>query len=79
MAGAVLRVTVVGGGIGGMAAALLLSHVGARVTLCERAAGPSAAGGAIALYPNGLAVLSCTGSGCASGSPRRPLPPERGG
>lgn len=57
MPGAVLRVTVVGGGVGGMAAALLLSRVGARVTLVERAAGPSTVGGAIALYPNGLAVL----------------------
>ncbi|MFG1998347.1 FAD-dependent oxidoreductase [Spirillospora sp. NPDC048911] len=52
-----VRVAVVGGGIGGMAAALLLSRASARVTLVERVAEPAPVGAAIALFPNGLAVL----------------------
>ncbi|MQA84701.1 MAG: FAD-dependent oxidoreductase [Streptosporangiales bacterium] len=52
-----LRVTVVGGGIGGLSTALLLSRIGAQVTMVERVPKPGAAGVAIALYPNGLAVL----------------------
>lgn len=52
-----LRVTVAGGGIGGLSAALLLSRIGAEVTVVERVPEPAAVGAAIALYPNGLAVL----------------------
>lgn len=51
------HVAVVGAGIGGMAAALLLSRAGARVTLLERVPEPAPVGAAIALFPNGLAVL----------------------
>lgn len=52
-----LRVIVVGGGIGGMACALLLARTGASVTLLERVAEPEPVGAGIALYPNGLGVL----------------------
>ena len=52
---------VVGAGIGGMAAALLLARAGASVSLLERAAAPSVVGGGILLQPNGLAVLTGLG------------------
>jgi 2-polyprenyl-6-methoxyphenol hydroxylase-like FAD-dependent oxidoreductase len=58
-----LDVVVVGAGVGGMAAALLLARAGASVTLLERAVAPAAAGAGILLQPNGLAVL--TGLGLA--------------
>jgi 2-polyprenyl-6-methoxyphenol hydroxylase-like FAD-dependent oxidoreductase len=51
------RVVVVGAGIGGMAAAVLLARAGAGVTLLERAARIRAVGAGILLQPNGLAVL----------------------
>jgi 2-polyprenyl-6-methoxyphenol hydroxylase-like FAD-dependent oxidoreductase len=51
------HVVVVGAGIGGAAAALLLARTGARVTLLETAAEPRAVGAGILLQPNGLAVL----------------------
>jgi 2-polyprenyl-6-methoxyphenol hydroxylase-like FAD-dependent oxidoreductase len=54
---------VVGAGIGGMTAALLLAEAGAEVTLLERVAQPAAVGAGILLQPNGLAVL--TGLGLA--------------
>jgi 2-polyprenyl-6-methoxyphenol hydroxylase-like FAD-dependent oxidoreductase len=50
-------VVVVGAGIGGAAAALLLARRGARVTLLERVREPRAVGAGILLQPNGLAVL----------------------
>ncbi len=56
-------VVVVGAGIGGMAAALLLARAGASVSLLEQAAPPNPAGAGILLQPNGLAVL--TGLGLA--------------
>jgi 2-polyprenyl-6-methoxyphenol hydroxylase-like FAD-dependent oxidoreductase len=52
---------VVGAGIGGLAASLLLSRVAARVTLVERAERPSEVGAALALQPNGMAVLDSLG------------------
>jgi 2-polyprenyl-6-methoxyphenol hydroxylase-like FAD-dependent oxidoreductase len=52
---------VVGAGIGGLAASLLLSRVAARVTLVERAQRPSEVGAALALQPNGMAVLDRLG------------------
>lgn len=51
------HVAVVGAGIGGTAAALLLARAGAHVTLFEQAPEPRAAGAGILLQPNGLAVL----------------------
>jgi 2-polyprenyl-6-methoxyphenol hydroxylase-like FAD-dependent oxidoreductase len=56
-----LHVAVVGGAIGGAGAALLLARAGARVTLLERAEGPTAAGAGIALAENGLSVLEALG------------------
>jgi 2-polyprenyl-6-methoxyphenol hydroxylase-like FAD-dependent oxidoreductase len=52
---------VVGAGIGGLTASLLLSRVAARVTLVERAKRPSEVGAALALQPNGMAVLGHLG------------------
>ena len=52
---------VVGAGIGGLTASLLLSRVAARVTLVERAERPSEVGAALALQPNGIAVLERLG------------------
>ncbi len=60
-----LRVIVVGGAIGGSAAALLLARAGARVTLLERVAQPRAVGAGIALAENGMAVLESLGLGPA--------------
>jgi 2-polyprenyl-6-methoxyphenol hydroxylase-like FAD-dependent oxidoreductase len=51
----------VGAGIGGLAASLVLSRVAARVTLVERAERPSEVGAALALQPNGMAVLDSLG------------------
>jgi 2-polyprenyl-6-methoxyphenol hydroxylase-like FAD-dependent oxidoreductase len=48
---------VAGGGPGGATAAQLLSRRGFDVTVLERVAEPTAAGGGILLQPNGLAVL----------------------
>jgi 2-polyprenyl-6-methoxyphenol hydroxylase-like FAD-dependent oxidoreductase len=52
---------VVGAGIGGLAASLVLSRVAAQVTLVERAQRPSEVGAALALQPNGMAVLDRLG------------------
>jgi len=57
------RVAVVGGGIGGLTAALLLARIGAEVMLLERHPSPTDAGTALGLYPNGLAVLHGLGLG----------------
>jgi 2-polyprenyl-6-methoxyphenol hydroxylase-like FAD-dependent oxidoreductase len=52
---------VVGAGIGGLTASLVLSRVAARVTLVERAERPHEVGAALALQPNGMAVLDRLG------------------
>jgi 2-polyprenyl-6-methoxyphenol hydroxylase-like FAD-dependent oxidoreductase len=52
---------VVGTGLGGLTASLILSRVAARVTLVERAERPSEVGAALALQPNGMAVLDRLG------------------
>ena len=56
-----LDVIVVGAGIVGLTAALLLSRVVRRVTLVERADSPAEVGAGIMLQPNGLAVLEGLG------------------
>ena len=56
-------VVVAGGGIAGMAAALLLAKVGALVTVVERVSTPEAVGAGLLLQPNGLAVLRALGVG----------------
>ncbi|MFZ3474911.1 FAD-dependent monooxygenase [Streptomyces sp. 4.24] len=73
---------VAGAGIGGLTAALALHRRGWRVTVCERAAGPTAAGAGIVLAPNALRALDAIGfdpaaaaGGCvptAMGGLRRP-------
>src|SRR4029450_10265156 len=52
---------VVGAGIGGLTASLVLSRVAPRGTLVERAEPPSEVGAALALQPNGMAVLDLLG------------------
>jgi 2-polyprenyl-6-methoxyphenol hydroxylase-like FAD-dependent oxidoreductase len=54
-------ITVVGGGIGGLTAALLLSRPGLRVTVVEQEEHPGRLGAGILLQPNGLAVLDGLG------------------
>ncbi|MFD8599673.1 FAD-dependent monooxygenase [Kitasatospora sp. NPDC059646] len=56
---------VVGGGIGGLAAALGLRRVGWEVTVLERSEAPDDAGAAISLAANGLRALDELGVGAA--------------
>lgn len=56
---------VVGAGIGGATAALLLARAGLEVTLFERVPEPRAVGAGLLLQPNGLAVLQGLGLGPA--------------
>jgi len=58
-------VTVIGGGIGGMAAALACARRGARVTVLERADALRELGAGIQVSPNALAVLDALGVGDA--------------
>jgi 2-polyprenyl-6-methoxyphenol hydroxylase-like FAD-dependent oxidoreductase len=55
------HVVVVGAGIGGLAASLVLSRVARQVTLVERADHPAEVGAALALQANGMAVLTRLG------------------
>ena len=59
-------VIVVGGGIGGMAAALGLSQLGLRVTILEQAAEIGEIGAGIQLGPNAFAALDALGAGEAA-------------
>jgi 2-polyprenyl-6-methoxyphenol hydroxylase-like FAD-dependent oxidoreductase len=56
-----VRAIVVGGGIGGLAAAVALRRAGWDVTVLERAAEPGEIGAGISLWPNALAALSVLG------------------
>ncbi|WP_405989575.1 FAD-dependent monooxygenase [Streptomyces sp. NBC_00986] len=56
---------VVGGGIGGPAAAIGLRRIGWEVTVVERAAVPADAGAGISLHANGLRALDVLGVGPA--------------
>ncbi|MFD7261112.1 FAD-dependent monooxygenase [Streptomyces sp. NPDC059874] len=55
------RVVVAGAGIGGLTAAVALHRRGWRVTVCERAPGPSAVGAGIVLAPNALRAFDAIG------------------
>ena len=55
------HVIVVGAGIGGLAASLVLSRVAKQVTLVERAERPAEVGAGLALQANGMAVLARLG------------------
>jgi len=59
------RAVVIGGGIGGLAAAAGLCSAGWDVTACERAASVEPAGAGLALAPNGLRALDVIGAGDA--------------
>ncbi|WP_063064744.1 FAD-dependent monooxygenase [Nocardia violaceofusca] len=58
-----LRVIVVGGGIGGMAAAIALHRRGHDVEVWERAAAVGEVGSGLTLWPNGLRALDAIGVG----------------
>ncbi|MDB5764823.1 MAG: salicylate hydroxylase [Herminiimonas sp.] len=58
-----LSVIIVGGGIGGMAAALALSRSGIRITLLEQSAEIGEIGAGIQLAPNAFAALDALGVG----------------
>jgi 2-polyprenyl-6-methoxyphenol hydroxylase-like FAD-dependent oxidoreductase len=65
------RVAIIGGGIGGLAAALALDRRGAEVVVYEQSSGPSDIGGGLHLSPNALKALRVLGvedSVIASGS-----------
>jgi 2-polyprenyl-6-methoxyphenol hydroxylase-like FAD-dependent oxidoreductase len=72
-----LHVIVVGGAAAGAGAALLLARAGARVTLIERTADPTAVGAGIAIAENGLAVLESIGLGPAIAAVGAPVPTPR--
>ena len=55
------HITVLGGGIGGLAAAVALARTGARVTVLEQAERLAEAGAGIQISPNGFAVLRALG------------------
>jgi 2-polyprenyl-6-methoxyphenol hydroxylase-like FAD-dependent oxidoreductase len=57
------RAVVIGGGIGGLAAAAGLHAAGWDVTLCERAPALEPVGSGLALAPNGLRALDVVGAG----------------
>ena len=57
MSGWPLRVAIVGGGIGGLTAALALARRGIAVEVLEQARGPSGAGASIDLGPNAVRLL----------------------
>ena len=58
-------VVVVGGGIGGVAAALALLRIGREAVVLERAADPADVGSGITLFPNAMASLDAIGAGDA--------------
>jgi salicylate hydroxylase len=56
-----LDALIIGGGIGGLAAATVLAQNGARVRLLEQAAGFAQVGSGLQISPNGLCVLRALG------------------
>jgi 2-polyprenyl-6-methoxyphenol hydroxylase-like FAD-dependent oxidoreductase len=52
---------IVGGGIGGLAAAVALHRRGWRVEVCERAAGFTEVGAGLSLWPNAVRALAALG------------------
>lgn len=58
-----MRIAVIGAGIGGLSAAIGLRHVGADVTLFERAARPRASGSGLSIFGNGARALEALGLG----------------
>ena len=60
---AVVRIAIVGAGIGGLAAAAGLQRAGAEVTVFERAPEVRAGGSGLSIFANGLAALDFLGLG----------------
>ena len=56
-----LRVAIVGGGIGGLAAALALERRGAEVIVCEQSPALNEIGAGLNLSPNALVALRVLG------------------
>ena len=56
-----MHVGIIGGGIGGLAAAVGLQRVGATVTVLERAVDPRTEGSALSLFGNGFTALNVLG------------------
>jgi 2-polyprenyl-6-methoxyphenol hydroxylase-like FAD-dependent oxidoreductase len=56
-----MRIGIIGGGIGGLAAAAGLQRAGADVTVFERYDRPAVSGSGISLFGNGLAALAALG------------------
>ncbi len=67
-----LRITIIGAGIGGLAAALALRARGASVRILEQAEAIREVGAGIQISPNGLRVIEALGLGAAFGG--RALP-----
>ena len=67
------EIAVVGGGIGGLAAATALARRGARVVVFEQAAALAEVGAGLQISPNGVAVLEALGLGEAAAA-RASLP-----
>ncbi|MFF8614050.1 FAD-dependent monooxygenase [Streptomyces sp. NPDC015350] len=63
---------VVGGGIGGLAAAIGLRRAGWETTVLERGTGPDDAGAGISLHANGIRALDALGVGAAVRAAARP-------
>src|SRR6476469_2426719 len=60
-----MKVVVVGGGIGGLAAAAALTRSGHQVEVLERARGFGQVGAGLSLWPNALRALDALGLGDA--------------
>src|ERR1700682_2546209 len=56
-----MRVLVVGGGIGGLSAALAMRFAGAKVRVYEQAAELSEVGAGVGLFPNSMRILQRLG------------------
>jgi len=56
-----LNVVIIGGGLGGLSAAICLARKGHKVTVFERSEGPSEYGAGIQLSPNATRLLDAWG------------------
>ncbi len=66
----------IGGGIGGIAAAIGLHRAGAEVEVLERRPGPGAEGSGLSLFGNGFTALDAIGAGNAVRTVCAPHPPQ---